>query len=404
MAKFGKGDLYDAKKREAKPHSLLVWVPDSGAYHLPDENGKLTDKVGGYFAQVMLDQSLFDPKKIKSGETKLMVSGKEDQGSMKGKVQTNPYLNNYLKEFKNKEGKTVKFTAHNTRYTASQIAAIAQATTMVPEGKPATNIRYKNGTLYAINAPLFIKNKFIPKKDKDGKNIPRFNKKGERVMRRDKDGNLVKDKNGNYIQEVEGYYTREVLINTKGKMGPTKNHKFGLDTMKLQNEVTKVADDKYREMREAAEAQKHDPQAQANEIKQAQTKGLTAETDAPGFGENNTKTAAEDMSQKMDNVAKDLKQSETKAPENKIPETKTPTAPTPKATEPAINKEVVSTPVAGATTPSNDNSLQAGADQPQTGGDSTLANEQQRKSAPTPVPKASPSAADDEPSVDSLPF
>lgn len=411
MAKFGKGDLYDAKKHEMKQHSLLVWVPKNSEYHLPGKDGKLSDQVGGNYAIVMLDQSLFNPDKIKSGEIKLMTSSKEDQGSMKGKVQTNPYLNSYPKSFINKDGQKVTYTDHRTRYTASQMAAIAQATADVPEGKPATNIKYPNGKLYAINASLFIKNKFIPKKDEKGQVIPRKNKKGEVIYRRDKDGNILHNKDGNMIPEIEGHYAREVIINTKGKMGPTKNHKFGLDTLKNQKVITDAANAKYKEMREAAEAKKHDPEYQKQEMEAAQAKGLTANTPAPGFSDT-AKTTEQDMSKKMDAVAENLKQNEQSAPkepenkqpapkepESKVSKTKTPEQPAPK-------EDAVSTPAAGSTpdTPSTDNSLQAGASEPQVGGDSSLADAEQRKSTPDLVPEDNPSPADDEPDVGDLPF
>ena len=135
MAKFGKGDLYDKANKKSVQHSLLVFVPKNGAYHKKDKQGKLTDEVGGYFATVMIDQSLFNPDKVKSGETKLMHNGKEDQGSMKGKVQVNPYFSNYVKKIdasRSQTGKDRMITRHDTPYTLSQINALAAAANNVP--------------------------------------------------------------------------------------------------------------------------------------------------------------------------------------------------------------------------------------------------------------------------------
>lgn len=461
MAKFGKGDLYDKANKKSVQHSLLVFVPKNGAYHKKDKQGKLTDEVGGYFATVMIDQSLFNPDKVKSGETKLMHNGKEDQGSMKGKVQVNPYFSNYVKKIdasRSQTGKDRMITRHDTPYTLSQINAIAAATNNVPEDKAPTSVGYSNGTLYGITASVMIKKKFIPDRDKNGNIEYVRGKDGAIEYRTDKDGKPLVTKDNKWLPKIKGHYVPDVLIDTSKPMGPTKNRKFGPETLKDQQIVTQAARDKYREIREAQkDAEK---QAMQHEDQAAKTKpGYQVDAPAPSFGatEKSTQTT---MQQKMDNVGENLKQMDqqqqtpnaekqnsgavftdgtTTVPMDKnevnqilkegkqasakaeaektgaiFTDGKT-TVPMSKdevkqelAERQSANKEIVTTPVAGTNagvpkTPS-DNSLQAGAGEPQTGGDSTLVDNQQMKSPTDPVPKDSPSAADDEPDVDSLPF
>lgn len=160
---------------ELKARNLIV--QEAGTAYVKDEQGNPTDKVKGHYAIVSLDQSLYKPDKIKSGEVK---------------VDSNPFLASRVVNHPNGG----QFVDHKVFYQASQWDKMVEAA-----GKKVTEIDGK--TVLGIQADITpVKS---AEKDANGKNPT--------VM----------------------------IVNTSEPMGPSKNMYFGKTVLDKQAAVTKAA-------------------------------------------------------------------------------------------------------------------------------------------------------------------
>ena len=166
--------------------SLIVKLPAKGT--IPAADGKK----GARFLEIQVDQSLRNPDKVASGESK---------------ADTNPYLVSYDKEHPNGG----KYVSHRDKYWENQFKAI-EAAAKDPEPKDPKHPNDKIVTLdngdkiYGIQA------------------------------------SLTKNARGN------------LMIDTTKPMSRTRNPYFGRNTLEKQEAVTKAAKDARAASREAAKA------------------------------------------------------------------------------------------------------------------------------------------------------
>jgi hypothetical protein len=166
--------------------SLIVKLPAKGV--IPATDGKK----GAFFLEIQVDQSLRNPDKVASGESK---------------ADTNPYLVSYDKEHPNGG----KYVSHRDKYWENQFKAI-EAAAKDPDPKDPKHPNDKIVTLdngdkiYGIQA------------------------------------SLTKNARGN------------LMIDTTKPMSRTRNPYFGRNTLEKQEAVTKAAKDARAASREAAKA------------------------------------------------------------------------------------------------------------------------------------------------------
>ena len=163
------------KQEELKQRNLIV--QEAGTAYAKDKNGKPTDEVKGHYAIVSLDQSLYKPDKIKSGEAT---------------VDTNPYLASKTVDHPNGG----QFVDHKVFYQKSQWDKMVEAA-----GKK--NVEIDGKTVLGIQADI------TPVKSSE--------------------------------KDANGKTPTVMIVNTAQPMGPSKNPYFGKTILDKQNAVTKAA-------------------------------------------------------------------------------------------------------------------------------------------------------------------